>query len=118
MNTSSLNPWKTHAAMAVCGLAAMLGALCAQAKNVAWWRFEEGPENSNVARNGQGDGSYYGAVADSTGNGYGLSAWSDGSYAGYAYRSAVASSTLPLNGAANNFSVKNTGGYPALFSQT
>lgn len=104
--------------MAACSLATMMGALSAQAADVAWWRFEEGPANSNVARNGQGDGTFYGAVADSSGNGYGLSAWSDGGYAGYAYNSQVATSILPQNGAANNFSVKNTGGYPALSTQS
>lgn len=118
MNTTILNPWKLRAALAACGLVSMLGALSAQANTMAYWRMEEGPAGANVARNGQGDGSFYGAVADSSGNGNTLSAWSDGSYAGYAYSSSVATSTLPSNGAANNFSVKNTGGYPALFTQT
>lgn len=118
MTTTRIEPWNKNTVVVACGLAAVLSALSASAADVAWWRFEEGPANSNVARNGQGDGSFYGAVADSSGNGNALSAWSDGGGAGYVYRSQVASSTLPLNGAANNFSVKNTGGYPAMFTQT
>ncbi len=118
MTTTRIKPWNKNSVLAAGSLAVVMGALSAQAADVAWWRFEEGPANSNVARNGQGDGSFYGAVADSSGNGHGLSAWSDGGYAGYAYNSQVAASTLPLNGAANNFSVKNTGGYPALFTQS
>lgn len=104
--------------MAACSLAAVMGALSAPAADVAWWRFEEGPANSNVLKGGQPDGAFYGAVADSSGNNNTLSAWSEGSYAGYAYSSQVATSILPQNNAANNFSVKNTGGYPALFTQT
>ena len=118
MTTTRIQPWNKKTVVAACGLAAVLGAVSASAADVAWWRFEEGPANSNVARNGQGDGSFYGAVADSSGNGNTLSAWSEGGYAGYAYNSQVATSVLPQNGAANNFSVKNTGGYPALFTQS
>lgn len=118
MNITTLKPWNKTSRAAVCGLATVLGALSASAATTAWWRFEEGPANANVARNGQPDGTFYGAVADSSGNGYNLSAWSDGSYAGYVYRSAVGASTLPLNGAANNYSVKNTGGNPAMWSET
>ncbi|MGC3959721.1 MAG: PEP-CTERM sorting domain-containing protein [Verrucomicrobiota bacterium] len=118
MSTTPRKPWNKNSVLAACAVAAVMGSLSAPAATVAWYRFEEGPANSNVARNGQGDGTFYGAVADSSGNGYGLSAWSDGSYAGYAYNSQVATSVLPLNGAANNFSVKNTGGYPALFTQS
>lgn len=104
--------------VAACGLAAVLGSLSASASTVAYWRFEEGPAGANVSKGGQPDGAFYGAIADSSGNGYNLSAWSEGAYAGYAYNSQVGASTLPLNGQANNFSVKNTGGYPALWSET
>ncbi len=118
MTTTRIKPWNKNSALAAGSLAVVMGALSAQAADVAWWRFEECPANSNVARNGQGDGTFYGGTADSSGNGNALSAWSDGSYAGYAYNSQVATSVLPVNGAANNFSVKNTGGYPALFTET
>lgn len=118
MSTTPLNSWKKTSVVVVCGLITVMSALSVQAASVAWWRFEEGPANANVARNGQGDGAFYGAVADSSGNANTLSAWSDGGYAGYAYNSQVATSILPQNGAANNFSVKNTGGYPALFTQS
>lgn len=104
--------------IAVCGVATLMGTLCASADTVAWWRMEEGPAGANVSKGGQPDGAFYGAIADSSGNGYHLSAWSEGGYAGYAYSSSVGASTLPLNGLANNYSVKNTGGYPALFTQS
>jgi len=87
-----------------------------RAATVAYWRFEEGPAGANVARNGQPDGTFYGAVADSSGNGNTLSAWSDGGGAGYAYRADVKASPIPGTGAANNFSVQNTGGYPAMWA--
>lgn len=117
MRTTRSTPGKPTQLAALSAIVA-LSAASVQASTVAWWRFEEGPAGANVARNGQADGTFYGAVADSSGNGYTLSAWSDGNYAGYAYRSEVASSTLPLNGLANNYSVKNTGGYPALFTES
>ncbi len=97
---------------------AMTSALSLPAAEVAYWRMEGGPAGSNVPRGGQPDGTFYAGVPDSSGNGNALSAWSDGGYAGYVFSSQVASSTLPLNGAPNNFSVKNTGGYPALFTET
>lgn len=91
-------------------------SVSASASTVAYWRFEEGPAGTNVARNGLGDGQYYGAIADSSGNGNELSTWSDGGGAGYVYRDKVAGSTILPTGAANNYSVKNTGGYPAMWT--
>jgi hypothetical protein len=58
MTTTRIKPWNKNIVGAACGLAAVLGALSAAAADVAWWRFEEGPANSNVARNGQADGSF------------------------------------------------------------
>lgn len=100
--------------LAVAAIAA--ASLPALADTVAYWRFEEGPAGSNVARGGQPDGVFYGGVADSSGNGNGLSAWSNGSYAGYTYRTDLPGAVIPQTGQANNFSVQNTGGFPALFS--
>lgn len=95
----------------------LLSALPANASTVAYWRFEEGPDGANVSHGGQPDGVFYQGTADSSGNGYGLSVWAEG-WAGYAYHANVGMPTVPLTGAANNFSVKNSGGYPALFTQS
>jgi len=95
----------------------MLCALPARAATEAYWRFEEGPDNANVSHGGQPDGVFYPGTADSSGNGYDLSVWAEG-WAGYAYRANVGMPSIPLTGAANNFSVKNTGGYPAMFTES
>lgn len=86
-----------------------------QANTVAYWRFEEGPADAPVAHGGLPDGAYYEGAADSSGNGYGLSVWAEG-WAGYAYKTDVAGPTV--SGSANQFSVKNTGGYPGMFTET
>jgi len=99
-------------------LAALAGVFGAQADTIAYWNFEEGPAGANVARGGMSDGVFYPAVQDQSGNGYHLSVWSDGGGAGYAYRTDVASPTIPLTGAPNNFSVKNTGGFPAMWTES
>ncbi|HOQ84658.1 MAG TPA: hypothetical protein PLQ89_02975 [Phycisphaerae bacterium] len=87
-------------------------------QTVAYWRFEEGPLDANVRRGGQPDGAFFPGVADSSGNGNTLSAWSDGGFAGFAYRANVPDTTIPKTGEANNFSVQNTGGLPGMFTQT
>ncbi len=94
--------------LSVCGLSV-------QADTVAYWRFEEGPAGAAVTHGGQPDGVYYEGTADSSGNGYGLSVWAEG-WAGYVYRDIVADPVF--GGAANNFSVKNSGGLPAMFTDT
>ena len=83
---------------------------------VAYWRFEEGPANA-LLNHTVGDGVYQQAVADSSGNGYGLSAWSSGDWASSYYRNnTLPATTIPQTGAANNFSIKNAGGYPGMFT--
>jgi hypothetical protein len=83
---------------------------------VAYWRFEEGPANA-LLNHTVGDGVYQQAVADSSGNGYGLSAWSSGAWASSYYRNnTLPVTTIPQTGAANNFSIKNAGGYPGMFT--
>lgn len=82
---------------------------------VAYWRFEEGPADTQVPHGGLNGGQYYEGTADSSGNGYGLSVW-DESGAGYRYRNDVGMTTV--NGQANNFSVKNSGGGPAMWTAT
>jgi hypothetical protein len=89
-----------------------------QAGTIAHWNFEEGPERANVARGGLADGVFYPGILDQSGNGNHLSTWSDGGGGGYLYHPDVAVSTIPLTGAANNYSVKNTGGGPAMFTET
>lgn len=92
-------------------------ALSVRADTIAYWRFEEGPAGAAVDRGGLGDGVFYPGALDSSGNGYHLSAWSEG-WAGYGYRTDVPGSTVPGTGAANNFSVRNTGGSPAMWTET
>lgn len=118
MNTRPHHTRKQLILISTAVIAAWVGSLPVQASTVAWWRFEEGPADANVARGGEADGVFYPGVADSSGNGNTLSAWSDGGFAGYAYRTDVAVATIPLTGDPNNFSVQNTGGYPALFTET
>jgi hypothetical protein len=89
--------------------------LVVNAGTVAYWQFEEGPAGAAVSHDGAANGAYYQGTADSSGNGYGLSVFAEG-WAGYAYNSSVAAPVF--GGHANNFSVKNTGGYPAMFTDT
>lgn len=97
---------------------AMLPAL--HASTVAYWRFEQGPVDTNVLKPGDvPDGQQFApSVVDSSGNNNHLSVWSVGGGAGYVYRSNVAGPIVPQTGAANNFSVQNTGSGPAMFTQT
>jgi hypothetical protein len=95
-----------------------LMCMCAMSVNagtVAYWRFEEGPANAPVSHGGAGNGVYYEGTADSSGNGNGLSVFAEG-WAGYVYKSDVAAGTF--GGLDNNYSVKNSGGYPAMFTDT
>jgi Concanavalin A-like lectin/glucanases superfamily len=87
------------------------------ATTVAYWRFEEGPADANVTHGGQPDGVFYPGVADSSGNGNALSVWAEG-LTGYAYRTDRPATVIPQTGAANNFSVQNTGDNPEMFTQT
>lgn len=87
----------------------------AEGATVAYWRFEAGPAGAPVPHTGA-DGAFDGKTPDDSGNGNSLSAWTQGGYAGFAYRSDVPFAAVPQYGVANNFSVKNTGAYPALFS--
>ena len=97
-------------------LAALLaGASSVHAATVAYWRFETGPANTDVPHAG-GDGAFDGVIPDVSGNGNSLSAWSQGGWAGFAYRAAVPFATVPQSGSTNRFCIKNTGSYPALFT--
>lgn len=98
-----------------------LAALCslAQAQTLAYWRFEGGPATMSFdpVTHGAANGYNYAPdVPDFSGNGNELSVWSTGGGTGYAYRSDVPFSTVTQTGQANNFSIKNTGGFPATFT--
>ena len=84
------------------------------ASTVAHWRFEQGPDNTAVIHTGT-NGVYYPDIMDMSGNGNHLSVWQTGGGGGYNYRSQVPVSVVPQTGAANNFSVKNSGGGPAMW---
>jgi hypothetical protein len=83
---------------------------------VAYWRFETGPAFANVLHAGA-DGAFNGTTPDASGNGNSLSAWTQGGYAGFAYRSDRPFILVPQTGGSNFFSIKNTGGYPAMFTR-
>jgi hypothetical protein len=103
------------AATAAAALAGGGGA--ARAVTVAYWRWEAGPAGTDVSHTIP-DGQFQGTVPDVSGNGNHLSAWSQGGCCGYQYRSDVPFATVPQTGAANNFSVKNTGGGPGMFTDS
>ncbi|MBN2507326.1 MAG: PEP-CTERM sorting domain-containing protein [Verrucomicrobia bacterium] len=92
-------------------------AFSASADTVAYWRFEEGPADANVSHGGVGDGVFYPGVADASGNGNALSVWAEG-WAGFAYRGDVGSLTVPLTGDPNQYSVQNSGSFPAMFTDS
>ncbi|HEY4722073.1 MAG TPA: hypothetical protein VII92_09520, partial [Anaerolineae bacterium] len=73
--------------MGVLAWAALLttNPLPAHAGTVAYWRFETGPAGTPVSHT-IGDGMFEAAVPDVSGNGNDLSAWSNGGFAGYQYR--------------------------------
>jgi hypothetical protein len=87
------------------------------AATVAHWRWEEGPAGTNVPHT-IGAGQFEATIPDVSGNGNHLSVWENGGGAGYQYRSDVPYWIQPGNGNTNNFSVKNTGGGPAMFTDS
>ncbi len=105
--------------LATCSLfIAAVSVTCAprlDAATVAYWRFETGPANSPVPH-AVAAGAFDGSTPDFSGNGNSLSAWTQGDWAGFAYRADVPFSSVPQNGGTNKFSVKNTGTYPAMFT--
>ena len=97
------------------GTALLTGAATVQAATVAYWRFEGGPANAFVPHAGP-DGSFDGSTPDVSGNGNSLSVWSQGGGSGFAYRTDVPFATVSPSSAANQFSIQNTGPYPAAFT--
>lgn len=85
------------------------------ASTMAYWRFETGPANTDILSSAGGP-TWSADVPDSSGNGNELAVWDQGGNAGFQYRSSVPYATVPQTGQANNFSSKNTGGGPAMWS--
>jgi hypothetical protein len=97
-------------------LAVVLGSTSIQAGTAAYWRFEEGPADAQMQHLSGVNGVWSADVADSSGNGNALSVWTSEGWGGYAYKTDVAGATIANTGAANNFSVKNTGGNPGMWN--
>ena len=91
-------------------------AVSVNASTVAYWRFEEGYSGDNVPKT-EGGSTWEPSTADSSGNGYHLSVWDEGG-AGYVYSSEVGLSLVPQTGESNRYSVKNAGGWPAMWTET
>lgn len=88
------------------------------ADTVAWWRFEDGVAGNQVSH-GAADGVYAPDLADSSGKGNELSAWTSAAWGGEVYRAnTLPSVVIPQTGAANTLCLKNSGGYPGLFTET
>lgn len=102
--------------LATLAWAAFAGGMAADAATVAYWRFEDGPANTDVNHIAGAGNTFSADILDVSGNGNHLSTWITGGCCGYAYRSDVPFSPVPQTGAVNNFSVKNTGGGPGMFT--
>ncbi|WP_169853160.1 PEP-CTERM sorting domain-containing protein [Anaerohalosphaera lusitana] len=100
----------------------MLLVLCAcaagvNAGTVAYWRFEDGVPGEQV-QHGADPAQFSADISDVSGNGNHLSVWETQGGGSFGYRADVPYSTVPGTGAANDLSVKNTGGFPGMFTQT
>ena len=80
------------------------------AETLAYWRFEQGPANSNLPTGF--------SVVDESGNGNHLSPWTAGGSSGYIYNSNVADSIVRATGQTNNYSVINTGSTPSMVTRS
>ncbi len=96
--------------------ALLLATTSLQSGTMAYWRFEEGPADAQMPHLSGVNGVWSADVADSSGNGNALSVWTSDGWGGYAYKTDVAGPTIANIGAANNFSVKNTGGNPGMWN--
>lgn len=104
-------------ALAVAG-GIFFSASTAMAETVAWWRFEDGVAGNQVTH-GAADGLYAPDLADSSGKGNELSAWTSAGWGGEVYRAnTLPSVVIPQTGAANTLCLKNSGSYPGLFTET
>jgi hypothetical protein len=80
----------------------------AQAGTLAYWNFDQGAVDAQVAH-GTPDGIFDGTVPDLSGNNNSLSTW-NASWAGFAYKNDRPTMKVP-----NSLSIKNTGGSPAAY---
>lgn len=110
----------TAATQAALAFGALLSATIissvASANTVAYWRFEDGPADTDVNHIAVDGNTWSADIADVSGNGHDLSTWITGGCCGYGYRSDVPAGTIAATGATNNFSVQNTGGAPGMFT--
>ncbi|HER35406.1 MAG TPA: hypothetical protein ENO19_08080, partial [Halothiobacillaceae bacterium] len=81
---------------------------------VAYWRFEEGADQSNIQHNGA-PGIYSPDVPDVSGNGHDLAVWASDQWQ---YRANVAYDFVPYTGANNILSIKNVTDGPTLWNTT
>lgn len=88
------------------------------AGTVAYWRFEDGPAATDVPHLNGLTGTWSADILDVSGSNNHLSTWETGGGAGYQYRANVPASPVVQTGDANNFSVKNTGGGPAMWNES
>ena len=112
---------------AIAALCVAAPAVSSHAGTLAYWRFEGNGAETPVAgttqvedTNGRNLSVTYPnapgiAVPDVSGNGNTLRTW-EHSWAGHAYQSTVPAAVVPQTGAPNNFSVQNTGDFPAMFT--
>lgn len=108
--------WSVVCSMSLVG-SLLLSSGPTQAGTVAYWRFEEGPADSQMVHHSGANGVWSADVADSSGNGNALSVWTSESFAGYGYRSDVPFQVTD-KGEINRYSVKNTGGLPGMWNES
>ncbi len=99
----------------VVGTAADIGAV-EVGPTLAWWRFEDGPADTEVVHNDPSAGVFSADIPDRSGQGNDLAVWTTGGGTGYAYRSDTPLPDVPGAGAVNQLSVQNTGDFPAMFT--
>jgi hypothetical protein len=102
-------------ALSIAAVAALGLSAAAQASTVAYWRFENGTAGADVPHTGA-DGAFDPTTPDVSGNGNDLSAFTQGSYAGFRYTAITPNAAVPQTGLANTLAIQNTGGYPAAFT--
>jgi hypothetical protein len=115
--------WLNRCSLVATAVVASLAvAIClsatSHADTVAYWRFEEGPAGTDVIHIAGEPNTFSPDVLDESGNGNHLSAWVTGGGPGHGYRVDRPVTAIGLTGAANNFSVQNTGGFPGMFTET
>jgi Concanavalin A-like lectin/glucanases superfamily/Dockerin type I domain len=101
--------------VALAATVAMSLAAVTQANTLAYWRFEDGTAGSPVSHT-TAAGVFDPGVLDTSGNGHHLSAWTQGGCCGFEYRADVPETPVTQTGAANTLSVKNTGGFPTMWT--